>query len=50
MGAKVSGSVSAKTDIVLAGVVDGSKLPKANVLGITVWDEAEFERAIKGTE
>lgn len=47
MGAKVSGCVSAKTDIVLAGVEAGSKLTKANELGITVWDEDEFERAIK---
>ncbi len=46
MGATVTGSVSAKTDIVLAGADAGSKLSKAEQLGITVWGEDEFENAI----
>lgn len=46
MGATVTGSVSAKTDIVLAGADAGSKLTKAEQLGITIWDENEFERTI----
>ncbi len=46
MGATVTGSVSAKTDIVLAGADAGSKLTRAEQLGITIWDEDEFERVI----
>jgi DNA ligase (NAD+) len=42
LGAKVTGSVSKKTDIVIAGSKAGSKLTKAEELGVTVWDEAKF--------
>ena len=41
-GGKVSGSVSRKTDFVLAGAEAGSKLDKAKEFGVKILDEAEF--------
>jgi len=46
LGAKVAGSVSKKTDLVIAGEAAGSKLLKAQELGITVIDEAEMIRLL----
>ena len=45
-GGKVSGSVSKKTDYVLAGEDAGSKLAKANQLGVAVISEEDFEKMI----
>jgi DNA ligase (NAD+) len=50
LGAKVTGSVSAKTDLVIAGAGAGSKLEKARQLGVKVVDEAEFDAMLRNTE
>lgn len=50
MGARVQGSVSAKTDIVLAGADAGSKLARATELGITIWSEDDLEKLINSAK
>jgi DNA ligase (NAD+) len=48
LGAKVTGSVSKKTDYVVAGEAAGSKRDKAESLGVTVLDDAGLERLLAG--
>ncbi|OGS85648.1 MAG: DNA ligase (NAD(+)) LigA [Gallionellales bacterium GWA2_59_43] len=50
LGAKVAGSVSKKTDCVVAGVEAGSKLDKARELNVPVWDEQQLLEQLKELE
>lgn len=47
LGAKVTGSVSKNTDVVIAGESAGSKLEKARELGVAVWDEARLLKELR---
>ncbi|MFN2326325.1 MAG: BRCT domain-containing protein, partial [Gemmatimonadales bacterium] len=45
-GGRVTGSVSSKTDVVVAGDEAGGKLEKARALGVEVWDEAHLRKVV----
>lgn len=49
-GGFVTGTVSKNTDIVVAGEAAGSKFDRAKKLGITIWNEQQFEEALNDTE
>mgnify|MGYP000561659273 CR=1 FL=1 len=49
-GAKVTGSVTSKTDLVIAGEKAGAKLAKAEQLGIRVINEEEFANMVREVE
>ncbi|MEG0268425.1 MAG: BRCT domain-containing protein, partial [Carnobacterium sp.] len=50
LGGKVTGSVSKKTNLVVAGEEAGSKLDKAQKLEIAVWNEDQLLKALEGEE
>ncbi|SIS65582.1 NAD-dependent DNA ligase LigA [Salimicrobium flavidum] len=50
LGAKVTGSVSKNTDLVIAGEEAGSKQTKAKELGVEIWNEQQFAEALQKQE